>query len=108
MKIRNRIFAGLLSFAVVAGELLPVYAAGNGEEAVYGEAETVEVSVSLIREGAYALYQPVLFKSSKDKIAFVDENGLIEARAEGSAVISAKVNGKKITIKVNVVPGDPE
>ncbi|MCR4640815.1 MAG: Ig-like domain-containing protein [Lachnospiraceae bacterium] len=59
-------------------------------------------------EGAYALYQPVLFKSSKNKIAFVDENGLIEARAEGSAVISAKVNGKKITVKVNVVPGDPE
>ena len=32
MKIRNRILAGLLSFTVVMGELLPVYAEGTDTE----------------------------------------------------------------------------
>ena len=32
MKMRNRILAGLLSVALVAGEMLPVYAAGGDQE----------------------------------------------------------------------------
>ncbi len=55
-------------------------------------------------EKGYGVYQPVLFKSNRNNIAFVNECGVIEARKAGEAVISAKVNGKKITIRVTVVP----
>ncbi|MCR4640818.1 MAG: chitobiase/beta-hexosaminidase C-terminal domain-containing protein [Lachnospiraceae bacterium] len=50
----------------------------------------------------YGVFQPVLFKSNKNNIAFVNEYGVIEARKSGKAVISAKLNGKKITIKLVV------
>ncbi len=46
--------------------------------------------------------QPVIYKSSKPDIAFIDENGNIEARGAGKAKFTAKVNGKAITISVNV------
>ncbi|MBR6258130.1 MAG: Ig-like domain-containing protein, partial [Lachnospiraceae bacterium] len=46
--------------------------------------------------------QPVIYKSSKPEIAFIDENGNIEARGKGKAKFTAKVNGKAITISVNV------
>ncbi len=52
----------------------------------------------------YGVYQSVLFASNKNEIAFVDENGRVEARKSGNALITAKVNGKKITIKVTVTP----
>ena len=41
-------------------------------------------------------------KSSKKKTAFVSEYGIIYAREKGSAVISAKVNGKAVKIKLTV------
>ncbi|MBR3525432.1 MAG: chitobiase/beta-hexosaminidase C-terminal domain-containing protein [Lachnospiraceae bacterium] len=50
----------------------------------------------------YGVFQPVLFKSNKNNIAFVNEYGVIEARKSGKAVISAKLNGKKITIRLIV------
>ena len=50
----------------------------------------------------FGVFQPVLFKSNKNNIAFVDEYGVIEARKAGKAVISTKLNGKKITIKLVV------
>ncbi len=46
--------------------------------------------------------QSVLFKSSKDSVVFVDEAGVVTARKKGKANLTAKVNGRKITIKVNV------
>ena len=47
-------------------------------------------------------YQAVTFNSNKPTIAFADESGTIYARGSGTAVLSAKVNGTKLTIKVNV------
>ena len=49
-----------------------------------------------------AVYQPVLYKSSKPAVAFVNESGVITARGAGTAKITAKVNGKKVTINVTV------
>ena len=46
------------------------------------------------------IYQNVTFKSSKIKVAFVDENGVIYARNKGKTAVSTKVNGK--TLKINV------
>ncbi len=48
------------------------------------------------------MYQNVLYRSNKNDIAFVDEEGVITARKAGKATITAKVNGKKVTITVNV------
>ncbi len=46
--------------------------------------------------------QPVVFKSTKPDIAFVDENGNVEARSKGKGKFTAKINGKTITITVKV------
>ncbi|MCR5250956.1 MAG: InlB B-repeat-containing protein [Lachnospiraceae bacterium] len=46
--------------------------------------------------------QAVVFKSSKPDIAFIDENGKVSARRAGKAKFTAKVDGKTITVTVNV------
>nr|MCR4642806.1 hypothetical protein [Lachnospiraceae bacterium] len=52
--------------------------------------------------------QDVVFKSSKSSVAFVsplpeeDGNYMITARGKGTAKLTAKVNGKSITITVKV------
>ncbi len=46
--------------------------------------------------------QPVVFKSSKGDRAYVDEDGVIHANVSGKAKLTAKVNGKTITITVTV------
>ncbi|MBQ9865863.1 MAG: RICIN domain-containing protein [Lachnospiraceae bacterium] len=48
------------------------------------------------------LEQPVIYKSSKPEVAFINEDGHIEARKPGKAKFTGKVNGKSITITVNV------
>ena len=48
------------------------------------------------------VYQEVLFTSNKSSVAFVDEEGVIHARSKGNAKITAKVNGKRLTINVTV------
>ena len=48
------------------------------------------------------IYQTVIFKSNKNAVAFVDENGLIYARSRGKANVTAKINGKSFTIQVTV------
>ena len=52
--------------------------------------------------GTEHIYQNVIFKSNKNSIAFVDEAGVLTARGKGKAVITTKINGKKITLNVNV------
>ena len=49
-----------------------------------------------------SLNQKLIFKSSKPQVVFIDENGHIEARSSGKAKLTAKINGKTITINVNV------
>ena len=48
------------------------------------------------------VFQSILFSTSKSKIAFVDEAGVVSARGVGKAKLTARVNGKKITINVIV------
>ena len=47
-------------------------------------------------------YQSVLYRSNKNNCVFVDEAGVLTARAKGKATVTASVNGKKTTITVNV------
>ncbi|MCR5120531.1 MAG: BspA family leucine-rich repeat surface protein [Lachnospiraceae bacterium] len=54
------------------------------------------------------LYRNVSFKSSKAENAFVDEDGYIRARKNGKAKLTAKINGKPVTINVTVQGDAPE
>ncbi len=47
-------------------------------------------------------YQPIIFTSNKDSVAFVDEAGVVSARNAGKATLTARVNGMKVTVKVVV------
>ncbi len=46
--------------------------------------------------------QHIAWKSKDKKIAFVDENGIIEGRKTGKTYVSAKINGTNVKIKVFV------
>ena len=46
--------------------------------------------------------QDLTFKSSKPEIAFANEYGVIEARAAGKGKITTSINGKTVTVTVNV------
>ena len=49
------------------------------------------------------MYQRVVFHGTKNHIVFVDEGGILTARNRRKASITTKVNGKKITLIVNVI-----
>ncbi|MBR6468842.1 MAG: hypothetical protein IKS84_00565, partial [Lachnospiraceae bacterium] len=46
--------------------------------------------------------QPFFFKSNKPEVAFIDENGWINALGKGTVKFTAKVDGKTITVTVKV------
>ncbi|MCR5249299.1 MAG: BspA family leucine-rich repeat surface protein [Lachnospiraceae bacterium] len=46
--------------------------------------------------------QDVIYKSNKPSVAYIDDSGLIRARSKGTAKITAKINGKTVTITVKV------
>ncbi|MBQ7583957.1 MAG: hypothetical protein IJT24_05045 [Lachnospiraceae bacterium] len=48
------------------------------------------------------VYQTVLFKSDRSQIAYVDSDNVIHARTKGTAKLTARVNGKNLTITVKV------
>ncbi|MCR5485954.1 MAG: leucine-rich repeat protein [Lachnospiraceae bacterium] len=48
------------------------------------------------------VYQPMVFKSSKNSIVFVNEAGVLTARAKGKAKLTAVVNKKTVTVTVTV------
>lgn len=48
------------------------------------------------------VYQDVIFKSSKPEVAFIDEEGHVVANSTGSAKLTAKIDGKTVTITVKV------
>ena len=50
----------------------------------------------------YAIYQPLTYKSNKPAVAYVDENGVIHGVSAGKAKLTAKINGKTLTISVEV------
>ncbi|MBQ7564724.1 MAG: chitobiase/beta-hexosaminidase C-terminal domain-containing protein [Lachnospiraceae bacterium] len=55
----------------------------------------------------YRLYQPVLFKSSKPLVAYVDEYGVVHTAAvqkRTSVNLTCTVNQKKITVALTVLP----
>ncbi len=49
-----------------------------------------------------SLDQAAVFKSTKPMVAFIDEDGNVEARSKGSGKFTTKLNGKTITITVKV------
>lgn len=49
-----------------------------------------------------SINQPVIFKSNKGETAYVDATGMIRTNRPGKAKLTAKVNGKTITITVTV------
>ena len=57
---------------------------------------------SAIMLKADGIFQNVLFTSGKDSVVFADEAGVITARSSGKTKLTATVNGKKITINVEV------
>lgn len=48
------------------------------------------------------LSRKVIFTGNRNDVAFADRDLVIHARSKGTAVLNATVNGKKITINVNV------
>ncbi len=54
------------------------------------------------QNSSYAVYQSVAFKSSKPAVAYVDECGVLHAIGSGKTKLTAKINGKTISITVNV------
>ncbi len=46
--------------------------------------------------------QPLIFKTNKDNVAFADEYAVVYARENGTAKLKARLNGKNITITINV------
>ena len=55
----------------------------------------IEVSIKEV-------YQAVVFKSTKPESAYIDEFGKLVTGSTGKAKLTAKINGKTITITVNV------
>ncbi|MCR4641526.1 MAG: Ig-like domain-containing protein [Lachnospiraceae bacterium] len=49
-----------------------------------------------------SITQSVIFKSSKPEVAYVTSDGIVVARKPGKTTLTAKVNGKTISIKVTV------
>ncbi len=47
--------------------------------------------------------QPAVFTGGKAGVAFIDENGRLYARKAGKCSFTAKINGKKYRIKLNVL-----
>ncbi|MCR4643588.1 MAG: leucine-rich repeat protein [Lachnospiraceae bacterium] len=58
-------------------------------------------SVSL---GFVFVDQEYVFKSSKQDVAYVDEDGWVVAKAAGKTKLTTKINGKTITVNVVVTP----
>ncbi len=72
-------------------------AVANKQKIAMNVGETMQFEV--------ALEAPVTWKSKKDKVASVDENGVVTANAEGTTSVTAK-SGKQ-TVKVTVKVVDP-
>ncbi len=49
-----------------------------------------------------SMEQAVVFKSNRPDIAFIDEDGYVYARSKGKAKFTTRINGKTITVTVNV------
>ena len=60
------------------------------------------VPIRFSQDKGYAVYQPVVYKSSKNSVAYVDECGVIHAIGSGKTKITTKINGKVLTVTVNV------
>ncbi len=64
------------------------------------------IDLDFLNDDSHAVYQPVVFKSNRPAVAFVDENDVIRANEAGSAKLTARINGKSISIKVTVTAAD--
>ncbi|MCR5357558.1 MAG: chitobiase/beta-hexosaminidase C-terminal domain-containing protein [Lachnospiraceae bacterium] len=63
--------------------------------------------LSFVDDANCMVYQPVIFTSNKPDLVFVDETGVINAKKitkKTNATLTAKINGKKYSIKVTLYP----
>ncbi len=89
-----------------------VFVEDPGLEAVYGSLimkknSKINGSMSMLTGGfdyllVNEVYQPVYFASSNPFVACVDGEGVFRARNSGKTLLSAKVNGKKVSVTVTV------
>lgn len=66
--------------------------------------ETVQLHANILPTAAKD--RPILWASSKKSVAIVSDQGLVEAIAEGSATITATVDGVSATCEIVVIKGD--
>ena len=79
------------------------------DPAIAGSAKPYKMTLNMkageVSEGPVTLpnvVQDVVFKSNKCSVAYIYDSGLIHARSKGTAKITAKINGKTVTITVKV------
>ncbi|MCR5251997.1 MAG: chitobiase/beta-hexosaminidase C-terminal domain-containing protein, partial [Lachnospiraceae bacterium] len=101
MKLKNRILAGLLSLAVVAGDLMPAYALGSEDEPVVAvesaEEQEAEMTVPLVREGAF----PEAERFTPDATALAT---YFTPEAEAAVISALKSRATTIDISAYKVP----
>ena len=79
------------------GASIQIYANNYGEES-----STINVGDSLklkAEKVEISLDKPVTWKSSQEKVATVDENGVVTAKGEGTTTIEAKINNNGVEYK---------
>lgn len=75
----------------------------NKTSAVLNPGDTLKLSAAVVPEG---LNLKVVWSSSDETVATVDDKGNITALAEGSAVITAECGGKSVAARIDVVETD--
>lgn len=99
----KRLFSLFLIFSLIAG---------MGTSALSAEAATAKLNkktLTIMVGDTYTLKVKkasgkIKWKSSKKSVATVSSKGKVTAKKTGSATITAKVSGKKLTCKVKVKP----
>ena len=80
--------------------------AGISRNGKKGYSYTAEMTVNTEQKLSFASLNiaehPVIFKSSKPAVAYVDETGTIVALSKGKTKLSARVDGKTVTISLKV------
>ncbi|MCR5651777.1 MAG: Ig-like domain-containing protein [Lachnospiraceae bacterium] len=94
-----RVYTEDPSFKVTgAGQMNRANSAGTGYELSMKAGDVC----SIRPEKDQSIFEPVLFRSKNNSVAFVDETGTVYAKNAGSAVLTAKVAGKTYTVMVSV------
>ena len=72
------------------------------KKGTYSISMTTSGDLASYRIGTKCVCQPIVWKTSKPNVAFVDEYGRIIAIGKGKATVSTKINGTAYKIQVTV------